>query len=120
NCMEFELTDVYRQAHDSAILQNSLIIRDSIRSSTYDKFIIEANDSDIVEIPIEQSVDIYQKAWSTKDDESVVLIAHTNAHVYRYNRAIRKKLGYVSDELNIGDQLLIVKNTIIEGIPVFN
>jgi hypothetical protein len=120
HCIEFELTDVYRQAKDSAILQVSMAIRDSIRSSSYDTFVIDANECDIIEIPIEQSVDTFQFAWSTSDDESVILIAHTNAHVYKYNRAIRKRLGFASNEMGVGDQLLVVKNTIVEGIPLFN
>lgn len=119
-CVEYELTDVYRQAQDSGILQASMVIREAIQRERYDGFAVEANGKDITEIAIEQSLETFGSRWSSSDEESAIVIAHSNEKVYRYNRAIRQHLGFDKNEVAPGDQLLVVKNTVAAGYPLFN
>jgi hypothetical protein len=119
-CEHFELSDVYRQAQDSGILQASMRIRGELESASYSALTIQSNEKDIHEIPIERSVDVFSSRWSPADEESVILIAQTNDAVYKYNRAIRRRLGMNPSDIVQGDQLLVVKNTMVDGVPLFN
>ncbi|WP_337102599.1 ATP-dependent DNA helicase [Paenibacillus sp. YIM B09110] len=119
-CEHFELSDVYRQAQDSGILQASMRIRGELESASYSALTIQSNEKDIHEIPIERSVDVFSSRWSPADEESIILIAQTNDAVYKYNRAIRRRLGMNPSDIVQGDQLLVVKNTMVDGVPLFN
>jgi ATP-dependent exoDNAse (exonuclease V), alpha subunit - helicase superfamily I member len=119
-CEHYELSDVYRQAQDSGILRVSMDIRDELKRESYSALSIRDNGNDIQEIPIEKSVDVFSNQWSASDEESIIIIAQTNDMVYKYNKAIRRRLGMKSNDIVPGDQLLVVKNTIIEGMPLFN
>lgn len=119
-CIEYEMTDVFRQAQDSGVLQLSLGLRNALKQERYDQFVAEPNQRDVFHSSILDSVHTFCSRWSVHDEESAIMIAQTNSSVHEYNQAIRERLGYRPNELQAGDQLLVVKNTIVNGIPLFN
>ncbi|MBU9714092.1 ATP-dependent DNA helicase [Evansella tamaricis] len=117
---EFEMTDVFRQKQDSGILEVATSIRKQLAAKEFESIHITPNQEDITEIPIEDTLPIFQKYYSPSREDSIIVIAQTNDSVYKYNRAIRKSLGFQRDTVQSGDRLLIIKNTMIEGMPLFN
>lgn len=113
---EFILEGVVRQSANSSILFNSLKIphllglpREQRRSLRFDTCTGEVESCEPDEI-VRRFCQLYQEGFLGNS----VIIAYTNADVYDYNQFVRKGLGY-SNELTIGDLLIIGRGTLYPG-----
>lgn len=112
-CDGYELTDVYRQSKDSQILSQATKLRNRVKESNYLEFPITPNDDDLKELSTSEAINRYITNWKYS-----ILIASTNANVYQYNKSIRESLGLT--QLTKNERLLITKNTMVQGIPLYN
>ncbi len=117
--IEYELTEVIRQAEDSGILFNATNIRIIINEKTgigevvkldnFPKFklkdfpdISRVNGADL----IENITDAYDKYT----EKGVAVICRSNKRANRFNQGIRSMILFREDEICAGDLLMIVKN----------
>lgn len=115
---EIEITEVVRQKRDSGILQNSIKIRDKLKKKVFNELAINFN-NDVVKIE-DDILDKYLEISGNKISKDVMIIAHQNETVKKYNQMIREHFFNNSDELQEKDKLIIVKNTIHNGILLSN
>ena len=89
---EYEMTDGVRQETDSGILENATILRDKIRNKSFNKFELNTNYDDIVEIKHDDLVDTYFDCIKRNENDDSVIVTYTNSSVKNYNDSIRARL----------------------------
>ena len=114
-CVEFELTEVMRQAAGSAVLDRATAIRDSIRREEFNSFNLASVDGEISAVSASDAVGCVTD--SVKAKSSAVLITYTNAAAREFNRAVRARLwGDEMHHLRVDDLLLVNKNSPMNGL----
>ena len=107
----YELTEIIRQDANSAILINSIKLRESLFSEVRTGLVLErktgeVEDIDATDIPLR----LYQLAPKPSINSPIV-ICYSNRAVSLYNAQIRQLyFPDASDTINIGDKLIIVGN----------
>ncbi|MBU2649379.1 MAG: ATP-binding domain-containing protein [Bacteroidetes bacterium] len=108
---EFELTDVVRQPHASAILENATLIREKLRrEETGIPLFGPCNHSDFYRINGSELEDALQDAYSNYGLENTVVLCRSNKRANIFNREIRNRLLFRENEINASDILMIVRN----------
>ena len=110
--VEFELDEVVRQSFDSGILFNATKIREELiynevgelkfNDAGFDDFIRLDNGYDIQ--------DAIEQAYSGNVFEETAIIVRSNKRANIYNQQIRNKILLRDNELDAGDNLMVVKN----------
>lgn len=113
SCCGKQLTDVYRQDGESGILSQATKVRNQMRDNSFAEVPIIGNGSDILHIDVADALTRYSQKWLQS-----IFIASSNALVHQYNKTIRENLGISS--LRQGERLLVTKNCMLDGIPLFN
>ena len=121
---EASLKTVMRQGLGSLILENAMLIRDSIFKQRKDRFGISLKKDTEEFTDTSPSQAIIETA---RDWEHTVLITFSNSDAAKYNAAIRKRRFPEHPEPTTGDRLLVVRNAydipthdINDGINLFN
>lgn len=105
---EYELKDIVRQKKQSSIIATASLLKDGIEKEDY-RFIKIHYSDDILQQSLNSIALNFTEDFNKHKDETI-LIAHTNAQVYRYNQLIRERLFESTDELNENERLLVVTN----------
>ena len=113
SCCGKQLTDVYRQDGKSGILSQATKVRNQMRNNSFSEVPLSGNGSDILHLDVEEALSHYSQKWLQS-----IFIASSNALVHQYNKTIRENLGISS--LWQGERLLVTKNCMLNGIPLFN
>jgi ATP-dependent exoDNAse (exonuclease V) alpha subunit len=110
--IEFELDEVVRQSFDSGILFNATKIREELlyhevgeikfNDAGFDDFIRLDNGYDIQ--------DAIEQAYTGNVFEETAIIVRSNKRANMYNQQIRNKILLRDNELDAGDNLMVVKN----------
>lgn len=109
--MDAELTEIIRQAGDSAILKNAMRIRELLSSDVRNNLVFEEKDSEVEIIQYGQLLDRYICDNNTTKSKDSVVICFSNQRAYEYNKAIREALyGLQDPPLKAGDVLMVVQN----------
>lgn len=105
-----ELKDVVRQQKDSGILLNATALRILIkRGETLP--VLKANGFDDVHSLYGNEVEeAFSNAFDPKHLDDTLVICRSNKQANRYNQFIRNNYLGQTDELNAGDQLMVLKN----------
>jgi len=115
------LKDVVRQKSDSGIIKNSIMLRNSIESSCYNKLVMDDSLPDVHIIKPDEIVDNYFNACDKKLNNNAILIAFSNADVADYNSDIRKRfLPECGDEIAPGDKIMANNNNSLYGFFISN
>lgn len=114
-CGECEITEVMRQESGSGILDRATALRNSISNKMFNTLDLSANEKDIQAVTVIEAITLVEQAFKAKS--SSVLITHSNAQALDLNRSVRGRLwGNESSELQIGDVLLVNKNSVKTGL----
>lgn len=117
---EFELTDVVRQKENSAILETSIGLRNSIKSKCYSTINFTFKPGEVERIDVNSFINKYTEFLDkNKATNDTIVIARTNKEVQDYNNVIRtiifsNTLTTNNDELpslQVNERLICVKNT---------
>ncbi|MDH3709516.1 MAG: AAA family ATPase [Cyclobacteriaceae bacterium] len=107
--MEVALKMVMRQALNSGILENATKLRDSISSNSNDIQFSTAK-SDVYRMLGQRMEDGLRYAYDKHGLGETIVICRSNKNAVEYNRHIRHAIFYFENELECGDQIMVVKN----------
>jgi len=106
-----ELTEVVRQKEDSGILSNATTIREKL---TYEDFAFPFfSTQDFPHVhrvnggELEELLNDY---FNSNTPEDSIIVTRSNKRANNYNKEIRNRILYKTDEINTGDYIMIVKN----------
>ena len=114
--IEYELTEIIRQAKKSGILYNATNIRRQLSGMAADGKLndfpqIEINGfGDILRTLGRDLIEEIENAYSEHGEKGVTIICRSNKRANRFNQGIRNTILYREDEISSGDLLMIVKN----------
>ncbi len=107
---DFMLTQVIRQASDSAILENATEIR-GLQESDHNITPQFSLGPDVIRLvdgyDIEEAL---SKSYSDGNTEETTFIVRSNKRANQYNQQIRSRVLWKEDEISAGDNLMVVKN----------
>ena len=108
---EVFLSDIIRQSADSGILMNATTVRNMITAKqiTYPHFQLE-NFPDILSINGTELLEELTESYDKYGIGETIVLCRSNKRANRYNEGIRRQILWREDEINVGDQLMIVKN----------
>jgi exodeoxyribonuclease V len=105
------LTEVVRQAAESAILSNATRIRDSLIANDFQFKLDTTSGSEVFRMQdgselLEALEDAYREAGM----QETAIIVRSNKRANLYNKNIRQRILQLDNELSAGDILMVVKN----------
>ena len=114
--IEFELTDVMRQASESKVLSLATDVRNQMIDNKYQCYVnIDKYYSGV-------ALNEYIKKYNPDKIDSVIMICGANKNVDTWNNIIRKKLGFNDKYLNVGEYIVVqdnwldkMGNTVLKG-----
>ncbi|MCB0410721.1 MAG: ATP-dependent helicase, partial [Flavobacteriales bacterium] len=104
-----ELTIVERQKEDSGILYNATKLRISLLEPEFVLPKIEQT-SDCFNVMGESLEDQLNQAYSQYGMENVLIVTRSNKRANLYNKNIRSRIQLFEEDINTGDNLMVVKN----------
>ncbi|MCP4803412.1 MAG: AAA family ATPase [Bacteroidetes bacterium] len=109
---KMELDEVMRQGHDSGILMNATLLRESLSGTFYDNFKFDISGyNDIIRLIDGYDImDAINEAYSSLGNEDTAIIVRSNKRANLYNQQIRSRILFNEHELTAGDYLMVVKN----------
>ena len=108
---EYELTEVVRQKSDSGIVKNTVPIRKSLITQTFNQLDIKTNDYDVIHVEHKDFLDTYLKASDYKIDPDTIVIAYSNASVKEYNDTIREHyFPGNANNIAVNDKIMVTSN----------
>ncbi|NBC83200.1 MAG: AAA family ATPase [Bacteroidetes bacterium] len=108
--IEYELTEVMRQAETSELLTNATYLRNCIRKEAFPLAFLKEGNKEIVRINGVDLVDEITRAYDLDGIKETIVISRSNKRANKYNEGIRNQVLFRDDELCAGDQLMVVKN----------
>ena len=125
--MQAELTEVLRQAEDSVILKNAMLIRNLLKQEKRNRLIFEEKKGDVESLPSGKILEKYMEIQKHTARNDCAIICYSNCSASEYNKDIRKELyGEENPELRVGDVLLVIQNNYLldrmngEFVPVLH
>ena len=118
--ISYELTEVVRQAEQSGVLHNSINIRQSIADNIFNQIDISLNFPDIQSVKHECLMQKYIDSCGNNINGESILIAHSNASVADYNRAVRKHFFPDQPKVAPGDKVMAITNSNLNGMFICN
>lgn len=108
----YELTEVLRQESTSGILENATIIRKCLGLSTKKsvKNLHLNTFPDVVCVSGAELEEAIQQAYTDFGEEETIIICRSNKRANVFNEQIRARILGREEELNGGDQMMVVKN----------
>lgn len=112
NVYETDLNEVLRQSHESGILLNATMLRQMI---THDELtqlprLHVKGFPDVQVVMGDELIESLASSYSRVGVDETMVITRSNKRANIYNQGIRRTVLDREDELNRGDQLMIVKN----------
>ena len=104
-----ELNQVMRQSLNSGILKNANHIRMALGGNGF-KINFTLNQPDIFKMSGERLEDGLRYAYDKYGIAETVVICRSNKNAVFYNRNIRHAIFYFEEELEAGDQIMVVRN----------
>ena len=107
---ETEMTDVVRQQQESGILKNATSLRIQIQKQKKEPVLKSEGFPDVVQLNARDLPDVMNDLYAQYGQDNVLVITRSNKSAIQYNRLIRFQILWRENELDAGDQLMIVKN----------
>ena len=109
--MQFELTQVLRQEHESGLLANATHLRECIVQENVSALPrIRTNRTDVVELQGEDLIEELSASYREVGMDGCKVVCRSNKRAVLYNQGIRSRILYREEELSTGDLLLVAKN----------
>jgi len=115
-----ELIEVVRQKAESGVMHNSIIMREALKTKTFNQLNFDLNYPDVEHIDYSELMNSYLHSCNHKINGESIIIAHSNADVAEYNRCVRECFFPNSPELTRGDKLMAVTNNNSHGFFISN
>ena len=113
---ETVMENVTRHHQDSGILSNATDLRNQISKNHLYKIKIKTNYPDIVPIDHSGIVDKYLEYTDIEKEKRPIIIAASNKSVQRYNNAVRDRIYPEKNEVQPGDNFMVVRNNYKYGL----
>lgn len=117
---EFELTEVVRQKADSGVMDNAKILRDGLQKKVFNKLDFTLDKADIAHVEYGDLINRYMESCNQKISGNSIIIAHSNADVTDYNRAVRNVFFNGREEIAPGDKVMAINNSDAYGFFISN
>jgi len=116
---EANLTEVLRQSESSGILYNATKVRRLVESGAMGELprLEFRSFADIVAVPGDELIESLAGSYSRVGVDETIVVTRSNKRANIYNQGIRRSVLDFEDELNRGDQLMIVKNNYHVTLP---
>ena len=108
--VSFELTDVVRQAADSVILENAMMLRDLLQTQTRNTLTFKRCDNEVEDVLATTMVAKYIEMYPEPSFGDTAIICYSNKMAKGYNDAIRSYYYPGEQSVQAGDILQVVKN----------
>jgi exodeoxyribonuclease-5 len=108
--MEYQLTQVIRQAGESGILFNATKIRQAIENEPFTPIKLNPNFDDVKVVSGENLVEELENSFANAGEENTIILTYSNKRAVLYNRGVRGQVMMKEDELSRGDYLIVTKN----------
>ena len=108
--ISFELTDVVRQAADSAILENAMMLRDLLQTQARNTLSFKRCDNEVEDVLATTLVAKYVEMYIEPTFGDTAIICYSNKMAKGYNDAIRNYYYPGEKSVQVGDILQVVKN----------
>ena len=118
--MEYQLTQVIRQAGESGILFNATKIRQAIENEPFTPIKLNPNFDDVKLVSGEILVDELETSYGQVGEENTIILTYSNKRAVLYNRGVRGQVMMKEDELSTGDYLIVTKNNYYWSKPYDN
>ena len=112
----YTLTDVVRQSKESLILSNATKLRDLLKSSERNTFVVDKREGEVADVDSRKVAEEYCK---DKDKRSAI-VCYSNRQAKEYNKAVRGILFPNKEDLVAGDKLMVVHNNYYMGQMLMN
>lgn len=109
-CEGFEMKEVARQAADSLVLKNSMMIRQLLEKDQRSEFILETDGEQCVKIAPQEAHNHYVSNFPLPEVGNGVIISFSNRQCLSYNQMIRERLFPENPQITGGDIVLINNN----------
>jgi hypothetical protein len=106
----FELTDIVRQAADSAILENAMMLRDLLQTQIRNTLSFNRCDNEVEDVQATTMVAKYVEMYPEPTFGDTAIICYSNKMAKGYNDAIRTYYYPGEKNVQVGDVLQVVKN----------
>ena len=106
----FELTDVVRQAADSIILENAMMLRDLLQTQPRNTLTFKRCDNEVEDVLATTMVAKYIEMYPEPAFGDTAIICYSNKMTKGYNDAIRTYYYPEEKSVQAGDILQVVKN----------
>lgn len=120
NVIEFELTEVQRQADNSDILEIATPLRNQIVTNNIPEWPKIDLYYHFKDIKVYQNTELLIKqflaTFKTQGSENCILITHKNSEAYNNNLQIRSVLFPNKPRVQPGDILMVIKNCLLTGL----
>lgn len=110
--IEYQMTEVIRQAFNSGILYNATKLRQMIADDTFGStphFELDGFD-DIQRINGMDLIDSISTSYSNIGIENTIVVTRSNNRANRYNQGIRSSVLYREDLIGRDDRIMVVRN----------
>lgn len=118
--IEFELTEIQRQAENSDILEIATPLRNQIVNNTipeWPKIELHHHFKDVKLYDSTQKlINVFLSAFKIYGSENCIFITHKNTEAYENNLSIRQVLFPNKSSVQRGDILMIIKNCLVTGL----
>ncbi len=118
--MEYQLTQVIRQAGESGILFNATKIRQAIETEPFTPIKLNPNFDDVKVVSGENLVEELESSYGKVGEENTIILTYSNKRAVLYNRGVRGQVMMKEEELTTGDYLIITKNNYYWSKPYDN
>ena len=116
----FCLTEIIRQASDSAILTNAMKVRDLLEQDKRNSLVFDVKESEVEPISAEDVIGKYIESQPSPEIGNNIIICYSNAMVKGYNDSVRAVYFPESKGIAPGDVLQVVKNNYKHAEELFN
>ena len=106
--VNYQLTEVARQALDSGILRNATELRTNLQNNDYRYDLTPAEDLQILD-PAD-ILEQLEKSYREAGTEQTLIVTRTNKRTNLYNQGVRSRILWKEDDVSNGDRLMISKN----------
>ena len=108
--MEYQLTQVIRQAGESGILFNATKIRQAIETEPFTPIKLNPEFEDVKVVSGENLVEELECSYNKVGEENTIILTYSNKRAVLYNRGVRGQVMMKDEELSRGDYLIVTKN----------
>ena len=108
--MEYQLTQVIRQAGESGILFNATKIRQAIETEPFNPIKLKTDFEDIELVSGENLIEEIESSYSKVGEENTIILTYSNKRSVLYNKGVRGQVLMRDEELSRGDYLIVTKN----------